>query len=259
MLNIQRAYGLGSVNHDLNIKKLRRINFSGSNDRVELRSLDRFFAESVIRRMIKNNPKIRTIIQKFNPELRLNMDELSELQNGHAKDTQNIAQNIVKNLPYSIQSHIDKKSLNEASYLHDLGKVLIPKEVLNKPARLNADERKIMDTHSLIGFELLKTSGLSSKTLNLIKNHHKKSTEFERILKRQPDYTLQVLTTADKYSALLENRVYKKPLSPKEALLIIYRDVENGELDRSVFMALARYVQENSQITTALDKTNPVS
>ena len=45
--------------------------------------------------------------------------------------------------------------------LHDLGKVLIPSKILNKPARLNAKEREIMNIHSTLGYELLKTQKIN--------------------------------------------------------------------------------------------------
>ncbi len=247
MLNIRQAYNVGAITPNFGISNSRRNSIKKPADRVELRSLERFFSESVIKKMLSNNPKIRSFVMKFNPEMKLNMEELRELQYGHAKDTQNIVRSIVDNLPYSMQAAIDKKHLDEAAYLHDLGKVLIPKEVLNKPGKLTPDERKIMDTHSIIGFELLKNSGLSEKTLNLIKHHHKRLTELDKMFKRQSDYALQVLSTADKYSALLENRVYKKSMIPQEALSIIYRDVENGELDMRIFMALAKHAQSSSE------------
>lgn len=245
MLNVQRAFSVGGIKPNISVVNNGRVRFLGNDDRVELQSLDRFFSESAIKRMIESNPKIKTMVQNFNPEIKLNMEELKALQEGHSKDTQNIAQEIVNNLPYSIQNQIDQKALNDAAYLHDLGKVLIPKEVLNKPARLNADELKIMGTHSNLGYELLKNSGINQRTLELIKNHHKNKSAFDRILNNKKDYTLQILSTADKYSALTENRVYKNALSPQEALSIIYRDVEKGELDSRIFMALASQAKNN--------------
>ena len=53
--------------------------------------------------------------------------------------------------------------------LHDLGKVLIPSKILHKPAKLNIKERKIMNIHSTLGYELLKTQNLSNETLSLIR------------------------------------------------------------------------------------------
>ena len=62
--------------------------------------------------------------------------------------------------------------------LHDLGKVLIPSKILNKPAKLNFKERKIMNIHSTLGYELLKTQHLPTETLSLIKYHHQNLKHF---------------------------------------------------------------------------------
>ena len=178
--------------------------------------------------MIANNPKIKNIVKDFNPEMNLNMEELRELQANHATDTKNITKGIAENLPFSLQAKVDMKAIDEASYLHDIGKVLIPKEVLNKPDKLNDAETKIMHTHSELSYELLKNSGLSDKTLKLIKNHHQnaKRTGYPWVSNDfNADLNLQILSTADKYSALTEKRAYKESMTPKQALTVIYGDV----------------------------------
>ena len=221
-------------------------------DIVELKSLDRFTSEQAIKKMIAKNPKIAQIIQGFNPETRLNMKELQELLKAHAKDTQNIANEITDNLPQALQNKVNRQILSDACYLHDLGKVLIPKNILNKPAKLTADEFKIMDTHSELSYELLKTTGINPKTLKLIKNHHQKPNILNKIIpinNNNRDITLEILSTADKYSALTEKRIYKDALTPQQALAIIYKDVKNGNLSEQVFLALA-----NTKTATPITK-----
>ena len=55
--------------------------------------------------------------------------------------------------------------------LHDYGKVLIPKEILNKKGALTPEEKQIMELHSEFGYELLKQQGVKEEVLNLIKYH----------------------------------------------------------------------------------------
>ena len=222
-----------------------RVQFLGSADVVDLQSLDRFTSETAIKKMIANNPEVVKIIRYFNPCANLNMEELEALLKGHSKETQNIALGILENLPISVQNKVNKKSLSDAAYLHDLGKVLIPKEVLNKPARLSTEEFKIMEKHSDLSYELLKKSGLNNETLHLIKNHHNSKPNIMQLLKPKVENTaLEIISTADKYSALLESRVYKDALTPKEALTIIYNDVKKGHLDPKIFDALVNYANQ---------------
>ena len=100
-----------------------------------------------------------------------------------------------------------------------------------------------MELHSELGYELLKDQNLSEKTLNLIKYHHQnlngsgypqKDNSFKYGIEAQ------ILSTADKYTALREKRAYKNPLGKYEAFEIIAKDVNNGNLSQEVYTALIR-------------------
>lgn len=255
-MEIARPLGVGGINRYINIARSNYgINF-GNNlnaDTFENNSIDRFTTEPAIKRMIAANPKIKNVVKNFNPQLDLNMAELKELLKNHASDTGNIAAGIVENLPFSLQNKVDTKAIKDASYLHDLGKVLIPKEVLNKPAKLDDAETKIMHTHSELSYELLKNSGLNEKTLNLIRNHHQnaKKTGYPWVGNDfRADLNLQILSVADKYSALTENRAYKEAMTPKQALTIIYQDVKDEKLHPFVFRALVDYANSQQKVVS---------
>lgn len=233
---INRPLGVGGITPNIYVDR-NRYNTSFGNtlnaDTFERTTIDRFTTETAIKRMIESNPKVKNITKDFNPNLNLNMNELRELLSNHATDTQNITKGIIENLPFALQNKVDQKAIEDASYLHDLGKVLIPAEVLNKPGRLDDKETKIMHTHSELSYELLKNSGLNDKTLKLIRNHHQnaKRTGYPWVDKDfNADLNLQILSVADKYSALTEKRTYKDPMSAKQALTIIYQDVKDLSL-----------------------------
>jgi hypothetical protein len=106
--------------------------------------------------------------------------------------------------------------------LHDLGKVLIPSKILNKPARLNKKEREIMNIHSTLGYELLKTQKINRETLDLVKYHHQNLIHSGypalNCDHNPSDIGVQIISTADKYSALREARVYRRKLTRIESL-----------------------------------------
>ncbi len=242
-LEISRPLSVGGITPNINFARNRYVSF-GNFDTFEITTLDRYTTEPAIRKMILANPKIKNITKQYNPSLNLNIIGLRELLRTHATDTRNIADGIVENLPFSLQYRVDKKSLDDAAYLHDLGKVLIPEEILNKPAKLDDAETNIMHTHSELSYELLKNSGLNKKTLELIRNHHQnaKRSGYPLVDKDfNADINLQILTAADKYSALTEKRPYKEPLEPRQALTIIYSDVKEGKMHPIVFKALTDY------------------
>lgn len=250
---IPRALGVGAIQPNIYVDRNRYNTYFGNTlnaDTFESTSVNRFTTETAIKKMIENNPKVRNIVKDFNPNLNLNMTELRELLATHATDTQNITKGIIENLPFALKSSVDQKAIEEASYLHDLGKVLIPTEVLNKPGRLDDKETKIMHTHSELSYEMLKNSGLNEKTLKLVRNHHQnaKRTGYPWVDKNfNADLNLQILSIADKYSALTEKRTYKDPMSPKQALTIIYQDVKEGKLHPFVFKALVNYAKANCE------------
>ena len=105
-----------------------------------------------------------------------------------------------------------------------------------------------MHLHSELGYQLLKNTGVNDEVLSLIRNHHDNVQNKNFV----PDINLQVLNLADKYSALTENRVYKKALSPQQALTVIRRDVDRGNVHPILYKALIEAVNnESKQIHSA--------
>ena len=256
-LEINKPLCVGGINQNIYLNPYRNnIKFGqGLNaDTFERSTVDKYTTEAAIQRMINANPNIKKITKTFNPDTQLNMKDLDKLLKGHSTETKNIANGIAENLPFSLKNKVDIKALNDAAYLHDLGKVLIPENILNKPAKLDEAETKIMHKHSELSYELLKNSGLNEKTLKLIRNHHQnaKKTGYPWVEQNfNADLDLQILSVADKYSALVEVRPYKNKLSAKQALTIIYQDVKEGKLHPFVFKALVDFVN-NSKIETTV-------
>ena len=253
-LEIPRALSVGAIQPNIYIGRNYNIGFGNqlNADKFENNSIDRYTSEYAIQKMINANPKIKKIVKDFNPNLELNITGLNQLKNNHLKDVQNIARGITENLPFSLKSRVDENAVEKAAYLHDLGKVLIPKAILDKPAKLNPEETKIMHTHSELSYELLKTTDLDEKTLKLIRNHHQnaKKTGYPWVGKDfNADLNLQIVSIADKYSALTEPRPYKKSITPKQALTIIYQDVKDEKLHPFVFKALVNYAKQNETKT----------
>ena len=249
-LEISRPISVGGINPNIYINRNYRTGFGQSlnADTFERQSIERYTSETAIKRMINSNPQIQKIAKNFNPQMQLNLTELKELLNNHASDTQKIAKGIAENLPFSLRNKVDLKAIDDAAYLHDIGKVLIPENILNKAGKLDDNEIKIMHTHSELGYELLKTTDISPITLNLVRNHHQnaKKTGYPWVGNDfNADLNLQILSASDKYSALTENRVYKEALTPKQALTIIYQDVKEGKLHPFIFKALVNHVNSS--------------
>lgn len=206
---------------------------------------DKFGTKEEIEAIAKSNPRIQKLLKEHNLPVEVNIDELNKLKQGHLQETRIVAAKIYSSLPQDLKKEVSLPSLQEAAMLHDFGKVLIPKSILNKAGKLDTNEREIMELHSELGYELLKNKGLNEKTLNLIKYHHqnKNGTGYPAISKdHEIGIDSQILSTADKYTALREKRSYKNPLGKYEALEIIAKDVNNGQITQDVYTALIRSV-----------------
>ncbi|PCJ32749.1 MAG: hypothetical protein COA90_02140 [Gammaproteobacteria bacterium] len=104
--------------------------------------------------------------------------------------------------------------LKEASPMHDIGKVAIPDAILNKPGRLDDAERKVMDTHARLGYDMLKHSKrLLLKTASIVAyEHHEKydGNGYPQGNKGEEIHIYGRITAlADVFDALGSERVYK--------------------------------------------------
>ena len=203
--------------------------------------------KSAVQNMINSNPRISALLKRYKIKPNIDTRTLNELTCGHMNETCNIAMGVYSVLTKEIKDKVNMENLKEASMLHDLGKVLIPSKILNKPAKLNMKEREIMNIHSTLGYELLKTQHLSEDTLSLIRYHHQnlKHTGYPALPaeRTEADLGVQIISIADKYSALREARVYRRKLTRTESLLILYKEVREGKIMPAVYNALFKYAE----------------
>ena len=121
-----------------------------------------------------------------------------------------------------------------ASALHDIGKIAIPEEILNKPGRLTKEEFEIMKTHTTIGSEMLdKIEGYGDEPLvrtayAICRWHHERYDGHgypDGLVGEQIPISAQIVALADVYDALVSERSYKKAFSHETAVQMIL----NGE------------------------------
>ncbi len=112
--------------------------------------------------------------------------------------------------------------LGVAGILHDIGKLLIPSEILNKPGTLTSGERAVIRNHPQAGYQLLKAyPGIPPLALDICRLHHEAldGSGYPLGLKRdQIDMPVRLSTVCDVFEALTSVRPYKRPWSSTEAL-----------------------------------------
>lgn len=223
--------------------KASGLNINPQTDSFITKPINRIFTLSdlQLKEEVALNPRVKELLSSHKIPLRVNVNELENLRQGHLQNTRVATAKIYSALPYELKSQINLPNLQEAAMYHDYGKILIPENVLNKAGKLNEAEFEIMQLHPELSYELLKNKGFNSRTLNLIRYHHQLPDD-SGYPKIASDYEFgldsQILNVADRYSALLEKRPYKDALSKEDALNIIKEDVNSGLIIRPVYDAL---------------------
>ena len=119
----------------------------------------------------------------------------------------------------------DLRELAAGFFLHDLGKINIDPEVLNKPARLNDMEMQHVKTHPYQGYKLLKAANALSEECNtIVMQHHEayNGSGYPRRLKEKEIHIYgRICAIADVFDALTAERSYKKAMKPFDALRLM--------------------------------------
>lgn len=128
------------------------------------------------------------------------------------------------------------KNVYYGAFVHDLGKVGIPLDILEKPGKLTPDEMEIMRGHVEMTREIVEGS-VSEKILNIAVRHHEKlnGTGYPLGLTGDSLSTEErIVAVADIVSALCGTRSYKEAYAEDKILFILNDMCENGQLDRRI-------------------------
>ncbi len=164
---------------------------------------------------------------------------------GHSLRTCVIALSIGKKLGLSQQA---LQELGMGSLLHDVGKILIPNQIIDKPERLSESEYEIMKRHSEMGVGLLSSKAwMSTLAMGMIQKHHERldGSGYPSGITEEA-FTLfdKIVGVADVFDAITSARVYRKALTYEVALEIIQNQVPY-QLDSLVFDSLLHLVKED--------------
>ncbi|WP_310388110.1 HD-GYP domain-containing protein [Roseateles sp.] len=141
------------------------------------------------------------------------------------------------------QSEDVARSAGVAGLLHDVGKMLVPSEVLNKPGKLSDSEFTIVKGHPVKGHQFLQEStGIDPIALDVCLHHHEKvdGSGYPKGLKG-PEISLfaKMGAVCDVYDAITSNRPYKAGWDPSESLRQMGQWA-SGHFDLTVFQAFAK-------------------
>ena len=153
---------------------------------------------------------------------------------------------------YSGLSNEEADLLKQASPMHDIGKVAIPDAILNKPGSFTQNEREIMNTHALLGYEMLKHSNrpILKAAAIVAKEHHEKwdGTGYPNALKGEDIHIYGRITAiADVFDALGSDRCYKKAWDD-EKIFNLFKEERGIHFDPKLVDIFFEHIDEFKKI-----------
>ena len=135
---------------------------------------------------------------------------------GHSYRVSEIAQLVAAELALPPER---REILRNAALLHDIGKIGVPDSVLEKPGRLTAEERLVIQTHPITGENICRPLDLEQEVLFLIRHHQERlngSGYPDQLPADEQPLPLRILCAVDALDAMSSDRPYRKALSAAE-------------------------------------------
>jgi HD-GYP domain-containing protein (c-di-GMP phosphodiesterase class II) len=144
----------------------------------------------------------------------------------------------------------DRQLLEFAALLHDVGKITIPKEILNKPAKLTDEEFELIKTHTIEGQLLLdRVGGLMARVGKLVRSCHERwdgKGYQDGLAGEDIPLPARIVFCCDAYNAMTTDRPYRKAMRREDALREI-RDNAGSQFDPTVATALGQVIMSDER------------
>ena len=176
------------------------------------------------------------------------LDELDIYTSRHIHSVPQIVNKICKKLNYNEEQ---TKFFIQCAYLHDIGKIFIPSEILQKKEKLTAEEYAVMKSHTIKGGEFCESIPSLTKYFNVACYHHENEdgSGYPKGIKNVP-VEAEIIKVADMYDALVSKRQYKESIEIPKAIEILKEVLIDRHLvNKAIFKALLDVVIENENIT----------
>jgi HD-GYP domain-containing protein (c-di-GMP phosphodiesterase class II) len=145
----------------------------------------------------------------------------------------------------------DLQELEIAALLHDVGKIAIPKEILNKPARLTEAEFELMKTHTVEGQALLdRIGGRLARVGAIVRSCHERWDGRgypDGLLGEEIPLPARIVFCCDAYSAMTTNRPYRKAMSREDAVSELQANA-GSQFEPRIVDALIHVLDETEEV-----------
>jgi putative nucleotidyltransferase with HDIG domain len=144
---------------------------------------------------------------------------------------------------------LDEATLRDVEFgalLHDVGKMAVPNEIINKPGKLTDDKWELMKTHTIEGYEMLdRIGGALAEVGAVVRSHHERYDGRgypDGLAGEEIPIASRVITACDSFNAMTSNRSYSRARSIPEAIAEMRRE-SGKQFDPRVVEALIEIVE----------------
>jgi HD-GYP domain-containing protein (c-di-GMP phosphodiesterase class II) len=156
----------------------------------------------------------------------------------HSREVVDLAMAVADELDLGAQ---ERREVEFVALLHDVGKVRIPKEIINKPGKLTNEERAIINTHTIEGERMLKkVGGLLGRVGTVVRSCHERwdgGGYPDGLGGEEIPLVARIVACCDAYNAMTTDRSYRAALADQEAQAELERNA-GGQFDPAVVEAL---------------------
>lgn len=152
------------------------------------------------------------------------LDKMDPITKKHSENVANLVCRICEYKGFNWQVTIHSTM---CAYLHDVGKLKIPPEILHKPASLTDEEFEIMKTHTTKGYDICMKDIKLRPYADAALYHHEalNGTGYPNgVTKKDIPYIAQIVRVADEYDAIVSKRQYKTHINISETLKLLIKD-----------------------------------
>jgi len=145
--------------------------------------------------------------------------------------------------------HLEHKNLVElkiAGMFHDIGKLFIPNEILDKPGKLDEKQLDIIKTHTIMGYEVLVTINQYENIASCVRSHHERmdGTGYPDQKKGEAiPLEARIIAVVDAYEAMTELRPYRTPFTQKQAIKEL-RKCSGTQFDKKIVNVFVKKVMK---------------
>ncbi len=186
-----------------------------------------------LRRARRRQEEYRDILEQSLLTFAGTIDAKDKYTNGHSIRVAQYSRELARRMGMSAQ---EQEHIYYVALLHDIGKIGIPDNVLNKPGKLTPEEREIIQRHPKIGAEILKNFTALEGISEGAKYHHERydgKGYCEGLAEENIPLVARIIGVADTYDAMSSERCYRKPLS-EEIIVSELEKAKGTQLDPQI-------------------------